>query len=72
MLSLFTNLLLPFALNVIRAYMYSPSSKNDGQILNVVKESIQYLATKDNNTVTFGHVGVIGQTVSFQNSEDFR
>ena len=72
MLSFITNLLLPFALNVLRAYMYSPSSKNDGQILNVVKDSIQYLATKDNNTVSFGHVGSINSTVSFQNSEDFK
>lgn len=72
MLSFITNLLLPYALFVIRAYMYSPSSKKDGQILDVVKDSIQYLATKDNNTVTFGHVGSIGQTVSFQNSEDFK
>lgn len=66
MLSIITNFLLPFALGVIRAYMYSPSSKNDGQILNIVKDSVQYLATKDNNTVTFGHVGVMGQTMSLQ------
>jgi hypothetical protein len=72
MLSFISNLLLPFALGVIRAYLYSPSSNNDGQILNVVKDSIQYLATKDNNTVSFGHVGSINSTVLFHNLEDFK
>lgn len=59
------NFVLPFALSVIRSYLYSPSNKMDGQLLDTVKQSVQYLASQDTNTVTFGHVASIGQATSF-------
>lgn len=71
MLSILINSLLPFALSVLRAYLNTPSTQNDGKVLSVVKDSIQYLANQDTNTVSYGHVASIGSTVSFQNNKEY-
>lgn len=53
------NIVLPFALSLIRSYLNSPSSKNDGQILQLTKDSIAYLAQTDTTNVNFGHYATI-------------
>lgn len=57
-----TNFVLPFALSIIRSYLYNPSNSMDGQLLDTVKQSISYLAVQDNNNVSFGHIASMGQT----------
>lgn len=59
------NLVLPFALQVIRFYLQNRDSSRDAQILSVVKDSVNYLASQDTSTVNFGHAANIGSTVSF-------
>lgn len=56
------NFFLPMALSAIRSYLYSPSNNMDAQLLDTVKQSVQYLAVQDTNNVSFGHVASIGQT----------
>jgi len=43
--------LISFALSLVRGYMKSPSSKYDDLILQGVKDGVDYLAPKKNNTV---------------------
>lgn len=69
MLNLFINILLPFALNVIRAYQYTPSNKHDGKLLNAVKTSAHYLACQDTNTLNFGQSAVLESAKSLQYGE---
>lgn len=57
-----TNLVLPFALSVIRSYLYNSSSAHDSKILDIVKYSVQYLAFKDNNTVDFRDLSNISES----------
>lgn len=39
-----TNFILPLALSIIRSYLYNPSKKHDGQILDTIKQSMIYLS----------------------------
>lgn len=55
-------ILLPFAVNLLSAYLKNKDTSKDELVLNAVKDSCRYLACKDNNTVTFGHVASIGET----------
>ncbi len=50
--TIITNFVLPLALSVLRSYLSNPSSSKDGEVLDTVKESIWYLANKDNNSIT--------------------
>lgn len=59
---IFSQILVPLGVAILRGYMNSPSSKMDELILNNIKDGCQYLANKDNNTVTYGHVASIGDT----------
>lgn len=59
------NFLVPFAFSVLRRYMESPSSSYDDLILDGAKDGLNYLANKDNNTVTYNHAASIGQTQYF-------
>lgn len=43
--------LLPFAIDLIRAYIRSSDSKKDDLVLDIVKDSVCYLGVKDNNNV---------------------
>lgn len=52
MIPIIINAILPLALSVLRSYLYNPLSSKDGEVLETVKESISYLAQKDNNSVT--------------------
>lgn len=45
------SLLLPFALELIKGYIRSTDSKKDDLVLNIVKEGVCYLESKDNNDV---------------------
>lgn len=56
---------LPLAFQAIQSYIKNSSSKNDDKVLELTKQSCQYLAAKDNNTVTYGHVASIGSTQYF-------
>lgn len=46
---------LPLAFSAIQAYIKNSSSKNDDQVLKMVKQSVHYLARKHNNNMSFGH-----------------
>jgi hypothetical protein len=48
---IFSQILVPLAVGLLKSYMNSPSSKMDYLILKNIKEGAQYLANKDNNTV---------------------
>lgn len=48
---IFSQILVPLGVAILRGYMNSPSSKMDELILNNIKEGCQYLANKDNNSV---------------------
>lgn len=39
-----TNFILPLALSILRSYLYNPSKKHDGQILDTIKQSMIYLS----------------------------
>ncbi len=45
------SLLLPFAINIIQSYIRNTDSKKDDLVLDIVKDSLGYLAVKDNNSV---------------------
>jgi len=45
------NFVLPLALSLVNAYIKNSSSKHDDLILQASKDSIDYLAQKDNNNV---------------------
>lgn len=55
-------ILLPFAVNLLELYLKNKDTSKDELILKAVKKSCHYLAGKDNNTVTYGHVASIGDT----------
>lgn len=57
-----TQILLPLGLKLLELYLKNQDSSKDELILKSVKKSCHYLAKKDNNTVTFGHVASIGET----------
>lgn len=46
------NLILPLAVEIIKAYINSSSSKKDDLILSTVKDGCYYLSSKDNNDMT--------------------
>ena len=69
MLNLFINILLPFALGVVRAYTLSPSDKSDNRLLDSIKDSVDYFACKDNNTVGIGMSSVLKNSVVFPSTE---
>lgn len=60
--SLFFNLVLPLAFTTLRGYMNSTASDQDGKVLDAVKESVNYLADKDNNTLCSVHSNAINKT----------
>lgn len=60
-----TNFVLPLALSFIRSYLYNPSHKHDGEILDTVKESVAYLARCDNNSMSYGHVASVGSVKQY-------
>lgn len=60
-----TNILIPLALSVIRFYLYNPSKKYDGEILDTVKQSVAYLARQDDNNMSYGHAASIGSVNQF-------
>lgn len=66
MLSIFINFLLPFALGVVRAYQFTPSTKQDGKLLEAVKSSAHYLACRDTTSLNFGQSAVLDNAVSFE------
>lgn len=57
------------ALSFLRSYLYNPSHKHDGEVLQTVKESVAYLARCDNNSVTYGHVASVGSVKQYSNIE---
>lgn len=48
---IFSQILVPLGVAILRGYMNSPSSKMDELILNNIKDGCQYLANKDNNSL---------------------
>lgn len=64
------NFFLPLALGVVRSYLNKPMHDHDDKVLNVVKQSVQYLASCDNNTVSFGHVASIGNACMIENNNE--
>lgn len=48
---IFSQILVPLGVAILRGYMNSPSSKMDELILNNIKDGCQYLANKDNNSI---------------------
>ncbi len=50
--SMFFNMILPLAFSALRGYINSPSSSQDGKVLDAVKDSVKYLSCKDNNSMT--------------------
>lgn len=56
------NFVLPLALSLVNAYIKNSSSKHDDLILQASKDSIDYLAQKDNNTVD----GFVRNSVAYQ------
>ncbi len=46
------SLLIGLAINLIKSYISSTSSHKDDLILDLVKDGVDYLANKTNNTVT--------------------
>lgn len=55
-------ILLPFAVNLLSAYLKNKDTSKDELILETVKKSCEYLAKQDNNTVNYGHVASICDT----------
>ena len=47
-----TNFILPLALSILRSYLYNPSKKHDGKILDTIKQSMIYLSLGDTTTAT--------------------
>lgn len=58
-------ILLPFAVNLLTSYLKNKDTSRDELILDTVKKSCQYLASKDNNTMTYGHVASVGSVQYF-------
>ena len=54
------SILLPYALKAIEAYIKSSASDKDDAVLDLTKKSCQYLAGKENNTMSYGHVASVG------------
>lgn len=52
-MNLFLSIFVPFAFRVLKKYQENPSSKFDAVLLESVKDSVSYLAHKDNNTVDY-------------------
>lgn len=50
---LLLDLIVPIAVQIIKSYIESSSSKKDDLILSTVKEGCSYLAPKDNNDVNY-------------------
>ncbi|HUH42146.1 MAG TPA: hypothetical protein VLZ29_03440 [Sulfurimonas sp.] len=46
------NFLLPIAIEVLKSYINSTSTKSDDRVLEVVKVGAGYLANKSNNDIT--------------------
>ena len=58
-------LLLPFAVELVKAYIQNSDTKHDDKILDVVKDSCYYLADSQNNDVSLGLAyDVSGRTMS--------
>lgn len=57
--TLFIKLLLPYAIDAIKAYIKNSDSDKDDKVLDLVQNGCEYLAKKDNNTVNFGHSSVM-------------
>lgn len=45
------NFFLPFAITTVKEYVKSTSSKDDDLLLDITKQSADYLSKKSNNTV---------------------
>lgn len=58
----FLNFLVPFALSILKNYQKSPSSDYDDLILQGVKDGVDYLAPKDNNSID----GFVRNSVAYQ------
>ena len=58
--------LLPIAFNAIMAYLKNRDSSNDEAVMYIMKKSCEYFASKDNNTVNYGHVSTLGSTQIFK------
>lgn len=63
------SLLLPYAFKAIEDYIESSASDKDDRILDLTKKSCQYLASKDNNTMSYGHVASVGSVQYFEGAE---
>lgn len=46
------SLLVPLAVDLLKAYFKTTDSSKDDQVLNVVQQGCTYLSMKDNNTLT--------------------
>lgn len=46
------SLLVPLAVELIKAYVKNSDSSKDNKVLEVVQTGCKYLAVKDNNTLT--------------------
>jgi hypothetical protein len=51
--------LVPFAVELLKLYIKSSDSSKDDCVLDAVQKGCEYLASKDNNTVNYGHVSMI-------------
>lgn len=56
------NFVLPLALSLVNAYIKNSSSKHDDLILQSVKDGVDYLAPKDNNSID----GFVRNSVAYQ------
>lgn len=64
-MQLFLQYILPLAIHAIRLYLKNNDTSHDSEILDLTKRNCQYLAQKDNNTMTYGHVSNIGSVQYF-------
>lgn len=63
--TLFFNLLLPVALRVLGGYINSSATNQDGKILDAIKNGAEYLAPKDNNTLTIPDSDYVNMAVMY-------
>lgn len=54
------NLILPLAVEIVKAYINSSSSKKDDLILETVKGGCSYLSAKDNNSLSLDIADLVG------------
>ena len=61
--------LLPIAIDIIKSYINSTSTKSDDKVLDIVKVGAKYLANNDTTSVSNYEAEILAQTEIKQNGE---